>query len=75
MNVINDEFGPGNGPFNDSRTTPGKLIWYRPHDYMTKSYKYMEETDPEYVMPRPPRFKIDHFDDKRAVYFQRIKKS
>jgi len=73
--VINDEYGPSSGPFPDSRTSPGKLIWYRPHDNMDPGYTIEEELDPEYIMPRPPLFKIDYYDDKRAVYFQRIKKS
>ena len=75
MNIINDEYGPKGGPFNDSRTTAGKLIWYRPHDTLHPNYTIGEELRPDFVMPRGPKFKIDYYDDKRAVYFQRVKKS
>jgi hypothetical protein len=75
MNIINDEYGPKGGPFNDSRTTPGKLMWYRPHDNLHEGYEIGEELEPDFVMKRGPKFKIDYYDDKRAVYFQRVKKS
>ena len=75
MNIINDEYGPKGGPFNDSRTTPGKLMWYRPHDTLHPNYTIGEELEPNFVMKRGPKFKIDYYDDKRAVYFQRVKKS
>jgi len=75
MNVLNDDYGPGSGPFDDSRSYPGKLMWYKPHDNLHPNYTYGEELLPTFVMPRGPKFKIDYYDDKRAVYFQRIKKS
>ena len=71
--VINDEYGPP-GPFPDSRQTAGKVLWYRPHDYLQEDYILGEELLPTFLMPRSPLFKIVHYDDKRAVYFQRIKK-
>lgn len=73
-NVINDEYGPP-GPFPESRQTAGKILWYRPHDYIAEDYILGEELLPTFLMPRSPLFKIVHYDDKRAVYFQRIKKS
>lgn len=73
--LINDEYGPAHGPYNDSRPDYGKLMWYRPHEYMSPNYTEGEELRPDYVMKRSPRFDIDHYDDKRNVYFQRIKKS
>ena len=66
--VISDEYGM-KGPFEDSRTTDGKVMWYRPHDNMHPNYTEGEELDRRFKMPRPARFKIDNFDDKRAVYF------
>ena len=75
MNILNDEYGPGSGPFDDSRSTPGKLMWYRPHKVLHPNYTYEEELSPDFVMPRDATFKIDYYDDKRSVYFQRIKKS
>ena len=74
MEVINDEYGDIS-PFEDGRKTQGKIMWYRPHDNLDPKYKFAEELDPNFVMPRPPKFKIEYFDDKRAIYFQRIKKS
>jgi hypothetical protein len=68
MKVINDEYGDI-GPFEDSRKTQGKIMWYRPHDMLDPTYKFEEELDPLFVMPRGPKFKIEYFDDKRAVYF------
>lgn len=73
-NVINDEYGM-KSPLKDGRKTDGKVMWYRPHDTMDPKYKLGEEIKKRYVMKRPKRFKIEHFDDKRAKYFQRIKKS
>lgn len=73
-NVINDEYGPP-GPFPDSRSTYGKILWYRPHDYMHKDYIFGEELLPTFLMHRSPLFKISHYDDKSAVYFLRLKKS
>jgi hypothetical protein len=61
MNVINDEYGPEHGPFPDSRTSPGKLIWYRPHDYLDPSYRLGEELEPTFVMKRDAKFKIDYY--------------
>ena len=75
MSVINDEYGPGNGPLPDSRTTDGKIMWYRPHDNLHPNYTVGEELRPDFVMKRDAKFKIDYYDDKRAVYFQRVKKS
>jgi hypothetical protein len=69
MKIINDDYGPGSGPFDDSRKTPGKVMWYRPHDYMHPNYTVGEELEPDFVMKRGPKFKIDYYDDKRAVYF------
>ena len=66
--VINDEYGIPNG-FPDSRKDYGKLMWYRPHDHLHPDYKFAEELLPTFVMPRDPEFKIDNFDDKRAIYF------
>mmetsp|Transcript_41863 Transcript_41863/g.64059 ORF Transcript_41863/g.64059 Transcript_41863/m.64059 type:complete len:194 (-) Transcript_41863:18-599(-) len=73
--VINTEYGIPNGPFPDSPDDYGKVMWYRPSDYMHPNYTEGEELLPTFVMPRDPEFKIEYFDDKRAVYFQRIKKS
>jgi len=69
MNIINDQYGPKNGPFEDSRKTQGKLMWYRPHDILHPEYTYEEELSDDFVMPRDSTFKIDYYDDKRAVYF------
>ena len=66
--VINDEYGPS-GPWNDSRKEPGKVLWYRPHDYIRDDYILEEELLPTFVMPRSPLFKIVHSEDKRAIYF------
>jgi len=74
-NVISDEYGPP-GPFPGSRETAGKVLWYRPHDYIAQDYILGEELLPTFVMPRSPLFKLEHYDDKvAAVYFQRVKKS
>ena len=73
--VLNDRYGPGPGPFEDSRDSAGEVLWYRPQDNMHPDYVEGEELKKNYRMKRPRKFKIDHFDDKRAVYFQRIKKS
>jgi len=75
MNIINDEYGPDSGPFDDSRTTPGKILWYRPQDNMLPEYRLGEELEEDFVMKRPPLFKIDNYPNKRDIYFQRIKKS
>ena len=75
LEVLNDEYGDI-GPLDDGRRTPGKILWYKPHDYMHPNYTFAEELLPTFVMPRPEGFKLDYFDDKRAdVWFQRIKKS
>ena len=37
-NVITDEYGVAGGPFKDSRATNGKILWYRPSEYMHPSY-------------------------------------
>jgi len=73
--IISDEYGVKNGPYPDTRKDFGKVVWYTPHDHMHPNYRIGEELDPDFVMPRDEYFKIDYFDDKRAVYFQRIKKS
>ena len=72
--VINDEYGP-TGPFSDSRKKAGKVLWYRPLDYIHPEYFEGEEFLSSFVMPRKPNFKLEHYEDKRAIWFQRIKKS
>lgn len=74
MNVINSEYGTI-GPFEDSPKENGKVMWYRPNLYMRPTYRMGMELEPEFKMPRPKNFKIHEIDDKRSVYFQRIKKS
>lgn len=73
-NIINQKYG-SIGPFEDHPKQDGEIMWYRPHDYLNPKYTLGEELEPDFVMIRPKRFKIHVYDDKRAVYFQRIKKS
>jgi hypothetical protein len=73
--LITDEYGPANSPYEGSRTTNGKVLWYRPHDFLHPNYTLGEELEPGFQMKRDKKFDIDFFEDKRAVYFQRIKKS
>jgi len=66
--IINDHYGM-KGPFDDSPKEDGEVMWYRPHDHMDPNYRIGEELEASFKMRRPARFKIDNFDDKRAVYF------
>lgn len=48
--LINDEYGPRQGPFADSRKTIGKTIWYRPSEHMDPKYKDGDEDKPGFVI-------------------------
>jgi hypothetical protein len=72
--LITDEYGP-TGPFKDSRKKAGKVLWFRPRDYLHPDYVEGEEFYNTYKMPRKPTFNLSHYEDKRAIWFQRIKKS
>lgn len=53
--LITDKYGPAGGPFEDSRQTPGEIIWFRPHDYLHPSYVEGEENAPGYT----PKYEHD----------------
>ena len=72
--IINDEYGM-KGPFPDSPKEDKKLLWYRPHDYIRSDYIMGEELLPTFMMPRSPLFKIQHYNERKAIYFMRSKKS
>ena len=74
--IINSEYGPP-GPLPGSPEKAGKVMWYRPHDYLHEDYVLGEENLATFLYPRPPLFKIENFveADRKGVYFQRIKRS
>lgn len=72
--IINDQYGM-RGPFEDSPKENKKILWYRPHDYLDPEYELDEEFLPTYAIPRKRFYRFEDFDDKRSVFFQRIKKS
>jgi len=68
--VINDEYGPGGGPFEDSRIKNGKIMWFRPSKYMHLKYVPGEENESGYEpFKKNFEFDIDYYPDKRAWYF------
>jgi len=77
VKVISDKFGPGHGPFEDSRKEPGEMIWYRPSEHMNPKYIDGEEHRADYVMKRTYHYN-DHTaveEEKRQHYFAKVKKS
>lgn len=77
-NLITDEYGIPNSPLPDPRPDFGKVLWYRPSEYMHPDY-----TDGDEYIDGKVVMKYDHIEDydfhkipdKRKVFFQRIKRS
>lgn len=68
--LINDKYGPENGPYSDSRKTAGEVLWYRPQDFMDPNY--VEGTEDEKDFHITTRSKDWHFKNepvKESVYF------
>ena len=73
--VINDQYGPAGGPFQDSRKEAGKIIWFRPRDYMHPQYVEDEEFEPGYEVKRDFEFDIKYYGNKHEWYFCKNKKA
>lgn len=77
--IITDEYGPAGGGFPDSRKQNGKVLWFRPSDYMSAKYKEGEENTPGYEVKQykraDPDFDIDYYPNKWEWYFAKTKKS
>ena len=68
--LINDEYGPLGSPFVNARQKNGKVLWYRPADYMHERYVNGEENEPGYAPKRDdPDFDIDSYPNKKEWYF------
>lgn len=65
--VINDEYGPAYGPFNDSRKTIGKTIWYRPSDHMDPKYTDGDELKPGFTIKNREFFLGKKHSGKQGV--------
>jgi hypothetical protein len=47
MNIINNDYGIDGGPLDDARTSPGKIMWFRPHKDLGENHT-CEEPLPYY---------------------------
>lgn len=68
--LINDKYGPSNGPYNDSRKTAGEILWFTPQDYMDPNYVEGSEDEPDFhITTRKWDWNFRYVMDKNEAYF------